>query len=94
MTIRESVRINCMIDKHTGGFRLKGFVMRGVFWQQGNNGATPLGTNIMEVLVVPFAQLHHQFCLKRDRQFHNEYDMTVPDDVGLEACGDNVLREG
>ena len=40
--MERSVGINCMIDEHTGGFRLKGFLMKGVSWQPGNNGATPL----------------------------------------------------
>ena len=41
--LERSVGINCMIfDYHTGGFRLKGFLMKGASWQPGNNGATPL----------------------------------------------------
>ena len=40
MTIGEKCWDNCMID--TGDFRLKGYLVRGVSWQPGNNGATPL----------------------------------------------------
>ena len=42
MTSGESVGINCMINYHTGGFTLKGILIRGVSWQLRNNGAAPL----------------------------------------------------
>ena len=44
--LEKSVRINCMIDYSIlhGDFRLKGFLMKGVLWQPGNNGTMPLTT--------------------------------------------------